>query len=111
MLLGLPCAAGGIAISQRVETGATSKVVKPTVNVFPNPYHEVVNFVIETPTAGKASLKVYNSMGQVVANLFQGTVSAGKSKIIRYRVTTTEGNLFYIYEQNGQKVTGNLIRL
>ena len=42
---------------------------------------------------------------------FQRNIPAGKSKIIYYEVPLgVKGNLFYIYEQNGQKVTGSLIR-
>jgi hypothetical protein len=82
----------------------------PTVSVFPNTYHDNVTFVIGSPIDAKGSLKIYNSMGQFVSNVFQGEVSAGKSKNILFTAPVADGSLFYIYEQNGHKVTGKLIK-
>ena len=89
-----------------------SEVVKATVSVHPNPFSDRVNFTVESMVQGQASLKIYNAMGQYVTTLFQGMVSAGKSKDIPYNVPVgSHGNLFYIYEQNDQKITGTLLRL
>jgi len=104
------CTSVVIPFAEKVTPANSSNNLTPTVGVFPNPYHDNVTFVIGSPIDAKGSLKIYNAMGQLISNVFQGSVSAGKSKSILFTAPVADGSLFYIYEQNGQKVTGKLIK-
>ncbi len=114
---GFPCAPvlGGTLEARSIvaeEAGANDTKASVKVSVFPNPFSDKVKFTIDPSVSGKATLKIYNTLGQLMTTLFQGEVPAGKSKIIPYNVPVgSKGNLFYIYEQNGQRITGTLIRL
>jgi hypothetical protein len=112
MNLASGCAVVSSANYEKGQTGAVTvnTQASPKVTVFPNPYLDNVNFIIESPVAAKASLKVYNAMGQLVSVVFNGEVSAGKSRNIHFNTPSADGSLFYIYEQNGQKLTGKLIK-
>ena len=88
----------------------TTAIAPVSVEAFPNPYKDQVTFVIKSPVAATGSLKIYNTLGQLISTVFQGSVPAGKSKNIQFDAPVSDGSLFYIYEQNGQKVTGKLIK-
>jgi Secretion system C-terminal sorting domain len=45
--------------------------------VRPNPARTVLSFSLSLPEAGRASVKVFNVEGRLVATAFEGTLSAG----------------------------------
>ncbi|MBI2420056.1 MAG: T9SS type A sorting domain-containing protein [Ignavibacteriales bacterium] len=45
---------------------------------YPNPFNPTTNFTYSIPVDGNVSLKVYNSMGEEVATVFEGFQHAGK---------------------------------
>ncbi|RYE14421.1 MAG: hypothetical protein EOP51_28180 [Sphingobacteriales bacterium] len=80
------------------------------VSTYPNPFRDKVRFVIESPVAGRASLDLYNMLGQKVHTVFQGHVAAGVSQVVEYNVSLVgQSNLMYTLIMNGERVTGKLL--
>ncbi|RYZ40405.1 MAG: T9SS type A sorting domain-containing protein, partial [Sphingobacteriales bacterium] len=80
------------------------------ISTYPNPFRDRIRFVIESPVSGKASLEVFNILGQKVQTVFQGQVTAGISQIVEYSVPpASQGNLMYTLNMNGKRVTGKLM--
>jgi hypothetical protein len=69
------------------------KVSSPTVfqlnQNYPNPFNPSTNIIFTVPSEGKATLTVFNLLGQKVGTLFDGTVSSGRM----YRVLFDGSNL------------------
>jgi hypothetical protein len=57
--------------------------------IYPNPFNPSTNIEFTVPVTGKASLKVYNIMGQEVATLFEGIAKSG----VIHRVTFHGSNM------------------
>jgi hypothetical protein len=111
-----PCPAfdPSVPSSPRITTTAIAEesVQTLTVNAFPNPFRNRVNFVIASPVSGKASLEVYNMFGQKVKTVYQGYITAGRSQVVEYRAPEIiNQSLIYIFRVGDKKVTGKLINL
>ena len=88
---------------------AVPKVLSLSEN-YPNPFNPTTNIEFTFPQQGRASLAVYNTLGQQVALLFSDNVEAGKI----YRATfdaasLASGMYFSILEFNGQKMTRKML--
>jgi len=81
------------------------------LSTYPNPYNDKVRFVIQSPNSGKASLEVYNMLGQKLHTVFQGDVQAGTSQTYEYAVPEIyRSTLIYLYRQGDKIVTGKLLQ-
>ena len=88
------------------------EVTKLTVAAYPNPFTDRVKFNIVSPVSGKASLDVYNIMGQKLKTVYQGYLFAGRGQVIEYNVpSATKGGLIYTLRIGDQQVNGKLIQL
>jgi len=87
--------------------------VPVTIRTFPNPVSEQVNFIINNCQTGKSTIKLYNATGELLDVIFQGDLAEGSTRQINYMLpkTVASGNLFYIFEQNGKRVSGKMIKL
>ena len=63
--------------AMEVEVGLAAKVLALDPN-YPNPFNPSTNIAFTVPEDGKASLRIYNLLGQEVATLFDGVAQAGK---------------------------------
>jgi hypothetical protein len=80
------------------------------VKAFPNPYVDQIVFNIYVKNAGKGSLVLYNTVGQKVANVFEGNMQANSTQTIRYSVPVSQRNsLVFVFRQNGNTSTGRLV--
>jgi hypothetical protein len=85
---------------------------KLTVDAFPNPFHDRVRFVIQSPVTGQGSLEVFNSLGQKIGVVYNGMIYGGRTQTYEYSVQpANRGNLFYVMRVGGQQVTGKLLNL
>ncbi|MBS4066764.1 MAG: HYR domain-containing protein, partial [Chitinophagaceae bacterium] len=83
-----------------------------SVKAFPNPYEEKVVFTINSKESGRATLEVYNMMGQKIATVFDGQVKGGTIMNITYNVPVFHReNLVYIFRQNGKSESGKVLSL
>ena len=81
---------GAFTYSQavQVQVGAAPKVFALAQN-YPNPFNPTTTMQFTVPNDGRATLKVYNTLGQKVATLFDGVASAGE-----YYQATFDGSRF-----------------
>jgi len=64
----------------------TSETTETTVTAYPNPYNDQVRFNILSPVSGTALLEAYDLLGRRMAVIYQGSVQAGISRTITYRI-------------------------
>jgi hypothetical protein len=88
----------------------TEEPVTLRVSAYPNPYTDKVKFVIQSPVSGKATLEVFNMLGQKIQNVYQGHVTVGIAQPVEYNVpNANRHNLMYILRVGDQKISGKLI--
>jgi hypothetical protein len=77
----------------------------------PNPFTNRVRFDLESAVSGQGSLEVFNVMGQRVAVVYNGYITAGQRLIREYSASNAgKGTLFYVFKVGDQKVSGKLIK-
>jgi hypothetical protein len=74
----------------------------------PNPFRTSTSIEFALPKAGKASLKVYNVLGQQVATLVDGNLPAGPHRASWSAKGVANGIYLYRLEANGQQITRKL---
>jgi hypothetical protein len=87
---------------------AKQKILAPMVKVFPNPYKEVVRFMITTPVTEKVALRLYDINGQLLSVIFEGEVAGGVPKLIDHTMPKTAAPVLYRIS-NGRAVTSGLL--
>ncbi len=76
---------------------------------YPNPFNPTTNISYTVPATGKISLKVFNSLGQQVAVLFDGIQSAGTHELTFDAATLSSGIYYYRLEaESGVSLTRKL---
>jgi hypothetical protein len=80
--------------------------------VYPNPHQGVVNFRFTPAESGRARLEVFTLLGQRLAVVYEGNVTAGIPMTVTYRTTSYHtGTLIYKLVINGDLYTGKLLYL
>ncbi|HTY10315.1 MAG TPA: T9SS type A sorting domain-containing protein [Bacteroidota bacterium] len=79
---------------------------------YPNPFNPETSIEFAVPTAGIATLKVYNTLGEEVMSLFDGDADAN----LRYRVRMNAGCLssgiyFYVLQSGGKRDVKKMLLL
>jgi hypothetical protein len=93
------------------ETAQTAVISKLKVSAFPNPYTDVVRFVIESPVSGEATLQVSNALGQKIAVVYKGRINANSSQIFEYRIPTPAPQaVIYTLTIGSERIVGKLMR-
>ena len=77
---------------------------------YPNPFNPSTTIEFTVPNDGRASLKVYNMLGQLAAELFNDGVLAGRA----YRVTfdgtrLSSGVYLSVLDFGGKRVTNRMV--
>jgi hypothetical protein len=83
-----------------------------SVTTYPNPFTDKIKFSIVSPISGKASLDIYNVMGQKLATIYQGYLFAGRGEVIDYNVPSIyKSTLIYNLKVGDKQVNGKLIQI
>ncbi|MCB0752853.1 MAG: T9SS type A sorting domain-containing protein, partial [Ignavibacteriae bacterium] len=76
---------------------------------YPNPFNPTTNIQFSIPVAGKYTLKVYNLLGQEVANLLNQQVAAGTHNVTFDATELTSGVYAYSISGNNFNQTKKMI--
>jgi uncharacterized protein YjdB len=83
-----------------------------SVSAYPNPFTDKVIFSIESPVSGKASLDIYNVLGQKLHTIYQGYLFAGRGQVVEYNAPGVyKGALIYTLRVGDKQVNGKLIQV
>ena len=102
---------GAFALSTNTQISQTT--ASPlSVSAYPNPFTDKVTFSIVSPVSGKASLDIYNIMGQKLHTAYQGYLFAGRGQVIEYSVPTIyKGSLIYTLRVGDKQVNGKIVQM
>ncbi len=68
---------------------------------YPNPFNPTTEIRFTVATAGYASLKVYNTLGQEVANLFSGDVQTGQYYTVHFDARFLSSGMYFSVLESG----------
>ncbi len=87
---------GAFKYSAAVEilVGAAPKVFGMSQN-YPNPFNPSTNIQFTVPTDGRVVLKVYNTLGQQVATLFDGVATAGQYNQATFNASDLASGVYF----------------
>jgi len=87
---------GNFSYSQsiEVEVGVAPKVFELSQN-FPNPFNPATNIQFTVPTDGRATLKVFNTLGQEVATLFNENATAGIYHQVQFNASNLASGIYF----------------
>ena len=103
---------GDCSIAKEVADNGIVKNNGLSVMAYPNPFKDHVSFEIVSDTSGKATLEIFNILGQRVNTAFDGYIEAGKPQ--KFEVETSKlatGTLIYELKVGDNRITGKLIRI
>lgn len=98
-----------LTFAEADETGAVNQEEPVKTNEFPNPFNSQTTIQFELPQDGFVSLKIYNVLGQEVANLVSQTLTAGSHKYVWNANSVASGIYFYRLENDGKVYQKKLI--
>jgi Secretion system C-terminal sorting domain len=95
---------GKFEYSKEVEaTVVAAPAVFALLQNYPNPFNPTTNISFTVPSAGRATLKILNILGQEVATLFNGEAQAGIVNQVQFNASgLASGMYFSRLEQNGK---------
>ncbi|MEW6060297.1 MAG: 5'-nucleotidase C-terminal domain-containing protein [Bacteroidota bacterium] len=76
---------------------------------YPNPFNPATTIRFAVPVTGLVTLKVYNVLGQEIATLISGELSAGQKEIVWNAKDVASGIYFYKLEVDGFTATRKMI--
>jgi hypothetical protein len=87
-------------------------VAKLDVSASPNPFTDRIRFTIRAPKAGRATLEVYNMLGQKVGIAFEGLLNDNETRTVEFNAPANHrSNLIYTFRMNGEQINGKLISI
>jgi hypothetical protein len=87
-------------------------VSKLDVTASPNPFTDRIRFTIRAPKAGRATLEVYNMLGQKVGVPFEGMLNANETRTVDFNAPANHrSNLIYTLRMNGEQISGKLMSI
>ncbi|MBD3410811.1 MAG: alpha/beta fold hydrolase [Ignavibacteriales bacterium] len=86
---------GAFVYSDRVEATLEAPIDYALRQNYPNPFNPVTQIEFSTPAPGRASLVVFNAIGEVVAKLLEGEIEAGTHAVSFDASDLPSGIYFY----------------
>jgi hypothetical protein len=86
---------GKFEYSQEVEATVTAPQVFALSQNYPNPFNPTTNIEFTVPFNGRATLKVFNIVGQEVATIFNGEVEAGKYNQVQFNASGLATGVYF----------------
>jgi len=95
--------------------GSSQTVIPPAPKIYvleqnyPNPFNPTTNIPFAMPVAGHASIKIFNTLGQVVATLLDQEMSAGHHTVRWDASSVPSGIYFYRFQSGAFSRSGKLV--
>jgi len=94
-------------LSQNVLAVQVTKGVAPKIFAleqnYPNPFNPTTTIEFTVPSNGRATLKIFNAIGQEIATLFNGEAEAGKYHQVQFSARGQASGLYFSrLEYNGK---------
>jgi photosystem II stability/assembly factor-like uncharacterized protein len=86
---------GHFQYSDEVNVSATGPATFNLAQNYPNPFNPTTNISFSIPKSGNVKLAVYNTIGQEVAVLVNGAVTAGQHEVTFNAASLSSGTYFY----------------
>lgn len=102
---------GTAEFSRAIQVNVTNPLEFALDQNFPNPFNPSTSIRFSLPEAGYVKLTVYNSLGESVAQLVNGTIDAGLHEVSFSAANLTSGLYFYTLEANNTKITRKMTLL
>ena len=95
---------GAFIYSQEVhvQAGSVPNVFTLGQN-YPNPFNPSTSIQFTVPADGKATLKIFNALGQEVATLFDGEASAGMEHQVQFNASNLASGMYFSRLEFGGK--------
>ncbi len=102
-----------VASKNAVGEGASTQLsTKVELSVYPNPFTDQTSIEFSLPTAGSASLVIYDEQNRVVQRLFNGSVEAGTRSHFALSGTNLASGFYLVkLTTSNQVVTQKLVRI
>ncbi len=77
---------------------------------YPNPFNPGTTLEFVVPKGGETAVRVYNLLGQQVADLFSGKAQSGKSYVVHFDGSRLPSGLYFaVLESGGSRVARKLL--
>ena len=94
---------GAIHFSQEVEAEIAAPKEFALAQNYPNPFNPTTNIEFTVPLNGQATLKVFNSLGEEVATLFNGEAETGKYHQVQFNAAHLASGIYFARLVSGEK--------
>ncbi|HOV98324.1 MAG TPA: TIGR03790 family protein [Bacteroidota bacterium] len=103
---------GSINYSNVIEVKIERNVENPIISNYPNPCNPSTKIEFVVPLSGRATLNLYNTIGQKVCTLFEGNVNAQGVVTIPFDGSRFPSGVYYcVMEWNGARTTHRIMIL
>ncbi len=102
---------GAFTYSQEVQVAIAAPKVFSLGQNYPNPFNPTTDIQFTVPTNGRATLKVYNTLGQEVAALFDGVAVAGQYNQVTFNASNLASGIYFSRLEFGGKMQMNKMLL
>jgi hypothetical protein len=97
------------SFSAEVEVVGMPKLLKLDDN-YPNPFNPTTTIQFTVPQNGLVRLRIYNVIGQEVANLFNGPAEVGNLYKVKFEVSSLPSGLYFsVLEFGNQRLTRKMV--
>ena len=94
----------GVRVSVVTDVGETAPVKLALMQNYPNPFNPETEIAFAVESTGKATLRVYNLLGQEVATLFDGPAEPGRYYRVRFGGVALPSGPYITRLASGQRV-------
>jgi hypothetical protein len=105
------CNSGNYRIAGQLKEELKKNPTEFKVMAYPNPYHGVVNFSLESPVASKVKIELIDISGRMLGTYFYGEMKAGERKFIQVFPPKINVPIIYRVVTADRVLTGKLVPL
>ncbi len=93
-----------------IQSSPSSPVSYLVLSNYPNPFNPATTIEFSVPKEGEAVVRVFNLIGQSLAELFHGRVQSGRAYVVHFDGSALPSGLYFaVLESNGSRVARKLL--